>query len=111
MSKNILFLLMLFLPAYANAGVGIGAVILKEVRVESGMVYLFTATSISNPLGCELANPIKLLPTDLGFDQMYSAALTALTTGKKFKLWLRKCDTSPWGKTVPKAYAAGLLAD
>ncbi len=111
MSKNILFLLMLFLPAYANAGVGIGAVILKEFRVESGMVYLFTATSISNPLGCELANPIKLLPTDLGFDHMYSSALTALTTGKKLKLWLRSCVNSPWAKTIPKAYATGLLAE
>ncbi len=30
MSKNILFLLMIFLPAYASAGAGIGAVALKE---------------------------------------------------------------------------------
>jgi hypothetical protein len=111
MSKNILFLLMLFLPAYANAGVGIGAVVLKEVRVENGNVYLFTENSPSNPLNCDLANPIKLVPADAGFDHMYSSALTALTTGKKLKLWLRSCVNSPWAKTIPKAYATGLLAE
>lgn len=111
MLKIFLLLLTVFVSANVSAGAGIGAVVLKEVRVESGNVYLFTENSPSNPLNCDLANPIKLVPTDAGFDHMYSSALTALTTGKKLKLWLRSCVNSPWAKTILKAYATGLLAE
>jgi hypothetical protein len=96
------------LPVLAIAGTG--EIKISEVRVESGNVYIFTTNVVSNSLSCGLSSPIKLEPADAGFKEMYSASLTALASGKSIKFWLRSCVSSPWGKTIPKAYASGLLA-
>ncbi len=95
----------------AIAGPGTGPVKLKAVKVESGYVYLTPTNSISNPLFCGLASPIKLEPNDAGYKEMYSASLTALASGKTISFWLRSCVISPWGKTVPKAYAISISAN
>jgi len=99
------------LPFLTFAGPGTGTIKISEVRVESGNVYIFPINAISNGLGCDLSSPIKLEPTDAGYQEMYSASLAALASGKSIKYWLRSCVSSPWGKTVPKAYASGLLAN
>ena len=81
------------------------------MRVEKGNVYIFPASTVSNGLSCDVASPIKLEQEDAGFKEMYSASLTALASGKSIKFWLISCASSPWSKTVSKAYASGLLAN
>lgn len=49
---------------------------------------------------------------DEGFQQMYSMSLTALASGKRMQCWFRDCAVSTWGgKTLPRIYACGLLAE
>jgi hypothetical protein len=48
------------------------------------------------------------VPSDPGFKEMYSQALAALSSGKKIKYWVKECGSSPWGYTIPVAYAAGI---
>ncbi len=93
------------------AGPGTGEFYIQEIRAESGSIYIYPKTELNNDLECEKNSPVKLEPDDLGFEQMFSLAITAQTTKQKIKFWLRSCVSSPWGKTVPKAYAAGLVTD
>lgn len=108
--NKLLLCILLLTPIQVLAGPGTGSVKLTDLKVESGHVYLYLASAVSNPLSCGLSSPIKLESTDAGFTEMYSAALTALTTSKSISFWLRSCVSSPWGKTVPKAYALSLSA-
>lgn len=109
--RKLVSVMLYALSISAVAGPGTGPIKLKAVKVESGHVYLTPTSSISNPLSCGLASPIKLEPTDAGYKEMYSATLTALASGKTISFWLRSCVNSPWGKTVPKAYAVSISAN
>jgi hypothetical protein len=111
MKKLTFIVLLLLVTSIVKAGPGTGAFTIKEVRVESGSVYIFPEKSIDNVLNCGGSSPIKLENQDLGYQEMYSQVLAAVASGKKIRMWLRKCATSPWGRTTPKAYASGLLAN
>ncbi len=106
--RKCIFGILIFLSISSSVDAHTGAIEIREIRVESGMVYIWPTTSINNTKNCDTATPIKLDYRDLGFDQMYSQALVSFSSGAKIQFWLNSCEASPWGRTIPKAYASGL---
>ncbi|GLQ76327.1 hypothetical protein EKN09_05435 [Vibrio penaeicida] len=74
-----------------------------QISVELGNVYIWNASYI-NTKGCDLSGVVKLNRDALGFQEMYSMVLTAYTAKKPIGFWIRSCESSPWGKTIPTAY-------
>jgi hypothetical protein len=105
---RLLALLVLVIAFNSTFAASTGHFEIKEIRVEKGDVYVFPTTTLANGQECGSASPVKLVPSDPGFKEMYSQALAALSSGKKIKYWVKECGSSPWGYTIPVAYAAGI---
>mgnify|MGYP000423375098 CR=1 FL=1 len=105
MKKLFLFGVIFFFCNLVYAGPGTGVFKIKMVHVERGHVYIFPVSAIPDDLECGYTDRIKLVPTDDGFDEMYSLALTAFAADRSVAFWLQACDPSPWGTPVAKAYA------
>lgn len=104
-------LVVIFILLFCQNVMADGPIEISEIRSESGQVYVFPKTEISNPKNCGLASPLKIEADSAGFDQMYSQVLAALASKKKIYYWIRGCGASPWGQTVPYVYGIGILAD
>lgn len=88
-----------------------GPVQIQSIRVESGIAYIFPKSAVPDKAGCDAGSPISLEPTQAGYKEMYSVALAALTTGKTVQLYNLAGRPSPWGYTIPSAYAVDIIAN
>jgi hypothetical protein len=93
------------IPLAAFAGPSSGAFNIATIHIENGDVYVKSNTTLPDPLSCGINTMVKLNKDDIGFKELYSMALTAYTSNKKIRFWLKSCDFAPWAGNVAKAYA------
>jgi hypothetical protein len=80
-----------------------GQFVPDRISVEKGHVYI-SNPGYKNTKSCDIEGMVKLNKDSLGFQEMYSMALTATTAKKEIGFWISSCESSPWGKSIGTAY-------
>ena len=93
-----------FIGGAAHAAGHAGILAPDSPHTEEGEIFIMGNSN--NPDGCARSDVLGVSMADAKkADRMLSMAMTAIASGKKLRIWVNGCKSSPWFPSVPQVYA------
>jgi hypothetical protein len=101
--KVLLGVLLLCISSAAAAGGWTSFATPSQIDVERGNGFMIYG-SFGNAAGCVVADKVYVKISHPQYKEIYSAALTAFTAGKKIKMHIASCEPVTWYSATATTY-------